>query len=135
MSVRDEAIGAAVAMALEEPTDSDLAEAVRGELDNLWNDLNDAVRNAINGVWPMACDHLTWRIIRLSRIVGSTPWESIQVGLLTSGIYQRIHEAAGIDYAPVDMERAQELASRFLPGPLARGREDTGAVRHSSPPR
>lgn len=85
-----------------------LHETARQELACLWNDLNDARRSAANGEWSMRCDHLVWRIEALTKHVGATPWEEIQIPLLEDGVYQRVHSGMGIS-VDVDMVRVAEV--------------------------
>ena len=85
-----------------------LDDAVRWELDLLWNDLHDARRSAANGEWSIRCDGLVARIRMFTRLVGPTPWEKIQISLLEDGTYQRIHAEMGVT-AEVDMVRVAEL--------------------------
>ncbi|MEU4967753.1 hypothetical protein [Streptomyces smyrnaeus] len=85
-----------------------LREAAVEELADLWRDLDNARRFAVNGEWSMQCDWLEERIKRLTPLVGPTPWEEIQISLLERGIYQRIHADLGIDVA-VDMERVAKV--------------------------
>jgi hypothetical protein len=81
-----------------------LEDAARWELVLLWDDLDRARREALNGEWSMGCDGAVERIRMFTRLVGPTPWEQIQIPLLENGIYQRIHEELGIA-VDVDMER------------------------------
>ncbi|WP_073448052.1 hypothetical protein [Streptomyces yunnanensis] len=82
-----------------------LRAAVRDELESLWDDLDTARRNALNGHWSMTCDFLVDRIKKLTSLVGPTPWRSIQLPLLEAGNYQRVHRELDAD-APVDIEAA-----------------------------
>lgn len=85
-----------------------LRKAARFELECLWSDLETARTNAIQpGTWTIQCENLEYRIKKLTKLVGPTPWEKIQVTLLELGIYQRIHGELGID-APVDMDQVAE---------------------------
>lgn len=43
-----------------------LEAAAREELACLWGDLGEARRNAINGVWSIACDGIAERIVALT---------------------------------------------------------------------
>lgn len=90
----------------------DLITACREELDCLWHDLDKAIRRAIDGRWSIECDGLQGRIERLTKLVGPTPWEAIQIPLLESGVYQRIHEGIGV-VAEVDMVRVAETRARI----------------------
>lgn len=89
-----------------------LRKACRKELRSLWHDLDHAVRSALNGTWSMGCDDVTHRIKRLTRLVGPTPWEAIQITLLESGVYQRIHAELGIEVT-VDMDQVAEVRERI----------------------
>jgi hypothetical protein len=85
----------------------DIAAACRWELECLWDDLSQAVRSALNGTWSMKCDSLEDRIKRLTPLVGPTRWEAIQIHLIESGVYQRIHSEIGVEVSP-DMEQVAE---------------------------
>lgn len=81
-----------------------LRRACRKELDHLWYDLADAVNTSVNGRWSIKCDGLVGRIKRLTRLVGPTPWETVRIPLIESGVYQRLHAELGIEVSP-DMAR------------------------------
>src|SRR6266487_312620 len=85
-----------------------LEDAARDELDALWADLDTAVRYAANGQWSITCDWLTDRIKRLTQLVGPTPWEQVQIPLLESGVYQRLHAELDVS-VEVDMARVAEV--------------------------
>ncbi|MEU8623294.1 hypothetical protein [Streptomyces sp. NPDC048669] len=85
-----------------------LEQVAREELGYLWGDLNTARQNAIRGQWSIQCDGIEDRIKALTALVGPTPWDEIQISLLESGIYQRIHAELGIEVAP-DMERVTQV--------------------------
>lgn len=89
----------------------DLATAVRAELVALWSDLENAERDALNGIWSMQCDWITERIVTLSRLVGATPWDEIQIPLLQSGLYEGILRSAGIAFTPPDMAEVNRIAA------------------------
>jgi hypothetical protein len=91
------------------PTADALTAAVREELVMLWGDLTSAVRYAANGSWSIQCDNLAERITVLSRLVGPTPWDEIDVGTLLSGVYERVHREAGIEVPPIDWERVRQV--------------------------
>lgn len=92
-----------------------LEEVAREELACLWGDLNEARRSAINGEWSIKCDNLTERIKDLTKILGPTPWDEIQIPLLEAGVYQRIHAELGIDVPEVrpDMEEVADIRARL----------------------
>lgn len=111
MSSADEARRNAVE-SLEEPVDGDVLAYIQ---EVLWNDLMEARRNAINGVWSIQCGSLVHRIVWLTKHTEKpTPWESIQVDLLLDGTYEAIHEAIGMPtpLSPADRARAQEVLDR-----------------------
>lgn len=84
-----------------------LIGAMRDELDALWYDLHVARRDAMNGQWSINCDGLAERIRIFTGLVGPTPWEQIQLPLLETGVYQRLHAEWGVQ-ADVDMVRVAE---------------------------
>ena len=89
-----------------------LVDAIRGEIVSLWGDLSSAINESINHQWSIRCDGLTERIVELSHLVGPTSWEEIGVGLLESGVYERIYHDAGIDYPPVDHGKVEQVRQR-----------------------
>lgn len=90
----------------EQPTT--LEEAARDELMLLWSDLNAAIEQAHRGGWSMRCEYLASRIVALTRHVGATPWEQIDVKLVRCGAYERIHQEAGLEYPPIDWDGVAE---------------------------
>jgi hypothetical protein len=54
------------------------------------------------------------RIVRLSRLVGAAPWETVPTFIVLSGIYQRVYDQAGISYPPVDWVRVQQVHAMHL---------------------
>ncbi|MGW0731679.1 hypothetical protein [Streptomyces sp. NPDC002851] len=89
-----------------------LREALREELNNLWDDLSSARDSALKGQWSMRCDFLTDRIKKLTVLVGPTPWRNIDLALVEDGIYQRVHAVLGVE-APVDMEAVAQARVRI----------------------
>lgn len=92
---------------------ADLTQAVTDELEYLWNDLDNAMRYAINGTWSIQCDELADRIKTLTQLVGPTHWESVQIRLLENGVYQRIHDELGVEIEPPDMQAVREIRERI----------------------
>lgn len=86
--------------------------ALRWLLELAWHDLQAARRAAINGIWSIDCDDQVSRIIGLTRLVGTCPWEKIQIDLLLDGIYEHIHAAIGTPtpLSDEDRRRIQALA-------------------------
>lgn len=78
--------------------------AVHNEITMLWNDLAAARRVARSGDWSVGCESLTYRIVALSRLNGAVSWAHIDVDLTLSGLYQRIHEEAGLQFPAIDWE-------------------------------
>ena len=89
-----------------------LTQAVCDELEYLWNDLDDAMRYALNGTWSIQCDGLADRIKTLTQLVGPTPWDKVQMSLLENGVYQRIHDELDIRVEP-DMDAVREIRERM----------------------
>lgn len=97
---------------MADPTVDTLAAAIHDELVNLWSDLTAAVRYAHNGCWSVGCENVATRIVTLSRMVGATRWEEIDVDLLRSGVYERVYRDAGINYPPIDWDRVEQVRRR-----------------------
>lgn len=90
------------------------------ELHALWDDLNRAIDRAINCTWSSEAEGLKERIQRLTKLVGPTPWEQIQLPLLERGIYQQVHAEISVP-VEVDMERvarSREYIEGRRPSPL-----------------
>lgn len=87
-----------------------LIDAARVELEMLWDDLDRAGR----GRWTGQCEQLADRIQTLSLLVGATHWEHIQIGLIRSGIYERVYREAGIAYMPVDHAAVEAFYDRLV---------------------
>lgn len=93
-------------------SETGLTEAVCNELEYLWNDLDQAMRYAINGQWSIQCDGLADRIKTLTQLVGPTPWEKVPLPMLERGVYQRLHDDLGIRVTP-DMAKVAEIRQRL----------------------
>jgi hypothetical protein len=87
---------------------SELEDAAREELADLWADLDREIRYAYTGDWSIGCENIKERIHRLTRLVGPTPWEQVQISLLERGVYQRINAEVGYE-VEVDMQRVAEV--------------------------
>lgn len=90
-----------------------LEHALHDELEQLWNDLFWAIRDAHNGTWSLWCDNLASRIQTITRLVGPTPPGQISFGLLRegAGVYERLHAEIGasIDHGELSRCRAAAL--------------------------
>jgi hypothetical protein len=95
------------------PHEADLVQVARQELINLWSDMYDALESAIRTDWSMRMENLASRIVALSRLVGVAPWDNIQVRLLRSGIYERVHQTAGLAYPAIDWPRVAQVEERI----------------------
>lgn len=108
---------------------SSLGEGAGNEIEYLWSDLERAIRRACNGHWSAECDYLTERIIMLSSLVGAAPWEKIPLSLLRNGIYQGIMTAAGLEYAPPDMEEVARISAIISGGgDVGKSKGDGGQI-------
>ncbi len=92
-----------------EDSPAGLLSAARAELCDLWYDLGNARRAAINGSWSMQCDNVVVRIVHLSRLAGVTPWQQIPIPSLLDGTYQGVLSAAGLEFEPPDMDEVRRL--------------------------
>lgn len=102
-----------VTEAVAEPVRT-LDEAAYAELVHLWGDLDRALMEARDGVWSIACESITRRIVALTRTLGRPMrWEQVQASLLAKGVYQQVHDLLGMAYEQPDMEWvAAEMARR-----------------------
>jgi hypothetical protein len=107
---RDAATRSAAELA-DEP--GDLEGALGAELAELWNDLSQARRDAINHVWSMQCDNIVNRIAQLTALVGPCPWRSVGLDLLEGGIWQAVHEGLGVAVEPPDMEEIARIRAEI----------------------
>lgn len=82
-----------------------LEEAATDELMRLWGDLAHAVYVAHGGCWSGGCSDAAYRIAYMTRALGkATPWQEVQIELLETGVYQRMHDLMGIPYEQPDMD-------------------------------
>jgi hypothetical protein len=87
-----------------------LEEAAADELMRLWEDLYEAVRQARNGCWSIGCENVAHRIAVMTRALGKAArWQDMQIELLETGIYQRMHDLMGISYEQPDMQVVAEM--------------------------
>lgn len=99
----------AVADASFEPP-ADATAAISVELVDLWYDLAEQHRHALNSFWSVGCDNVARRIVWLSRLAGATPWQKVPAELLLNGIYQGLLSSAGIPFAEPDLAAAEANA-------------------------
>jgi hypothetical protein len=95
---------------------ADLPAAVHDELVHLWHDLLEARRAALNGCWSMQCENVVYRITALSRLVGAIGWDEVDVTLVRSGLYERVHRDARIEHPPIDWDQLTECERRIKKG-------------------
>lgn len=96
----------------EKHTPAEYHEAIVRELKCLWHDLYEAKRHAANGQWSIGCDGAAERIRLLTRLVGPTGWEKVQIDLLIDGTYDRLHREWGVEVEPYDAAVVQDMAAR-----------------------
>ncbi len=87
--------------------------AARGWLVSLWHDLAEARTRGINTGWSINCGNLAYRIVRLTRHVGTIPWGEVSVYLLVDGVYERLHQENGLDYPPIDWDAVRATVARI----------------------
>lgn len=90
-------------------TKGQLEQALRDELVALWSDMTQARRDAAYGGWSIGCDWLAQRIITLSRLVGPTFWDEVEVATLLDGTYEKVYTGAGIEYQQIDWGCVREV--------------------------
>lgn len=96
-----------------------LEEAAADELMRLWGDLHHQMRDARDGCWSVGCESVAHRIAVLTKALGKAArWQTMDIELLESGVYQRFHDLMGIPYQQPDM------------GVIARMRADREASLH-----
>lgn len=81
-------------------------KVLKNELRFLWFDLANDINFAANGTWSIACETRVQRILWVSKVVGMLDWGSIQLPLLTGGVYNAVREKAGLE--PVDFRTAAD---------------------------
>lgn len=96
-------------------------EAARDEQVQLWGDLEGAVRSAAGGCWSVGCEGVAYRIQALARLVGATPWEQVGVGLLRSGVYERVLREVGVEPGPIDWDVVARCEARIAESARAAG--------------
>lgn len=84
-----------------------MAAWISGQQLALWSDLDDAIRNAINGIWSIAAGHATRAIISAATLIGAAPYDSVPWTLLAGGIYDAVLTGGNI---PHEMPDAEEWA-------------------------
>jgi hypothetical protein len=109
----------------DEDTPDSLEAAVRDEIANLWNDLDNAIRMAHNGEWSVGCDNYAGRIIRLSRLAGPLSWENVPFTMLLSGTYHRMLADARIGHAEPGEDHLRKM-QEWLDGQRAAVKRSTG---------
>lgn len=68
----------------------------------LWQDLDEAVRSAIDGCWSMRAAGIARRINEAARLVGPTPTAEAPWPLVAGGVYEAVYNAAGIQLTMPD---------------------------------
>jgi hypothetical protein len=91
------------------------AQALRDELEHLWNDLVEGYRmsRATPPEQSMECLGLVERIKTITKLVGPLPAEKITMPFLLTGMYERVHAEIGIDASvpPKILQRAREYVT------------------------
>lgn len=83
---------------------------------DLWNELLDATKLALNGGWSIRCGHVARRIVEAARLVGPTAYGRVPWALVAGGVYAAVLTAAEVPHElPHDDEwrRLDELMSRY----------------------
>lgn len=83
-----------------------ISEWVREEQADLWDELHDAIRCAVDGVWSMRASNVARRIIGAARLVGPTAHGGVPWPLLAGGVYEAVLNAGATPV--IDLPDAQE---------------------------
>lgn len=105
---------------------SEIEEWVREEQANLWYDLQNNIRAAVNGAWSMGAANSALRIIEAARLVGPTPWGDVPTSLVAGHVYETVLRAGGFDPEVPDeaeWQRIDELQQRTTGGYYQRREE------------
>lgn len=89
-------------------------EELADVLEWLWEQLGVAVHSAFQGCWSSQCESITEQIIDLTGLVGPARWQNVPAHLLEAGIYQRIHDEAGVA-VDVDMDQVRQVSGGLTP--------------------
>ena len=107
-------------------TGRDLRRFVRGTQASDWEALDQALRDAINGVWSMAASNLAARIVAAARLVGPTPPTSVPWRLVSGGVYDAVLDAGEVPHPSLTPQFVAETDARMAEcGPVG-----PAAVRH-----
>ena len=91
-----------------------------------WDALDQALRDAIDGVWSMAASNLAARIVAAARLVGPTPPKSVPWRLVSGGVYDAVLDAGEVPHASLTPKFMAETDARMAEyGPVG-----PAAVRH-----
>lgn len=93
---------------MTEPTREQLIEACRQELWHLWHDLPGAFQTAIRCTWSINAVDIKERIQALTKLVGPTYWDEVNISLIEAGVYREVHAEIGVEVSP-DMERVAQV--------------------------
>lgn len=73
-----------------------VSEWIAEEQACLWHDLDEAIRQAINGAWSMGAANVAQRIVGAARLVGATPPGEVPWRLAAGGVYEAVLTAGGL---------------------------------------
>ena len=76
---------------------TELAQWAKDEQEYLWSDLDDAIRQALNGVWSMQAANVLIRLTRLVKIIGPADPKSVPWTMLAGGLYRIVLDLAGYE--------------------------------------
>ena len=78
-----------------------------------WEALDQALRDAIDGVWSMAASNLAARIVAAARLVGPTPPKSVPWRLVSGGVYDAVLDVGEVPHASLTPEFVAETDARM----------------------
>lgn len=76
---------------------------------DLWDDLDKAIMYSANGVWSIQSADVAYRILKVARIVGPTPWEAVPWRLFAGGVYRALLDVAEVPVPELTMEQWAEF--------------------------
>lgn len=81
---------------------------VRSEQYDLWTDLDEAITEAINGVWSIKAYNLAQRIVWAAELVGPTEHDKVSWLIIAGGVYEAVLRAGELPVVlPDEAEWAQ----------------------------
>lgn len=88
---------------------SNRAEWLKSEQTYLWDDLDKAIRHAVNGAWSIECESTVGRLAGLLRFTGPLDPGDVPWRMLAGGVYEAVLGLVELDMPPVDWDTYDRL--------------------------